>query len=166
MKLQITSHRWPALGALLMALAVCAVLAQAHYVPFQGTLDSRDHGVVTGDTVTVTGAGAGIASHIGRFTYTYQWTAVLGSGHGSGVIQLVAANGDVIDGSFVGRAEPTDTPNLTHVTELVTITGGTGRFQGATGGFKIDLLLDESNLPTGVTSGSFTGTISTPAPAR
>jgi hypothetical protein len=44
-------------------------------------------------------------------------------------------NGDLINGSFVGRGGPTDTPNVAHIIELMTISGGTGRFQGATGEF-------------------------------
>jgi len=45
-----------------------------------------------------------------------------------------------------------------HIVELVNITGGTGRFQGATGGFTLDRLIDQT---TGLTSGSLKGTITT-----
>jgi hypothetical protein len=58
---------------------------------------------------------------------------------------------------------PTGTPNLTHVIELVAITGGTGRFQGATGNLTLDFLDDNTSRPTGLTSGSSRGTISTPS---
>lgn len=162
MNLQILSHRLPALAALLMVMSASAVVAQVKTVPFRGTFDARDTGVVQFPTLLINGGGAGTASHLGRFTFTYTTKVDLTNGLSSGVIQLVAANGDVINGVSIGRGEPTETPNLTHVIQLVTITGGTGRFQGAIGGFTSDsLLVDDPNTGIGLSSGSLTGIIST-----
>ena len=170
MNSQITFHRRPALTALLLVLSASAVLAQVNNVRFKGSFAGRDTGVVDGGILQATGTGSGTASHIGSFTYTAKATVLPtgpGSGLSSGVFQLVAANGDVINGSFVGRGGPTDTPNVGHIIELMTITGGTGRFQGATGGFTFDRLEDETTLPAfSSTSGSLTGTISTPGSTK
>ena len=167
MNLQILSHRLPALAALLMVMSASAVVAQVKTVPFKGTFDARDAGVVQFPTLLINGGGAGTASHVGRFTFTYTTKVDLTNALSSGVIQLVAANGDVIHGVSVGRGEPTDTPNVTHVIQLVTITGGTGRFQGATGGFTSDaLLVDDPNTGIGLSSGSLKGTISTPGSTK
>jgi hypothetical protein len=163
MNSQILSTMRPAAAALLMVLSASAVLAQVNTVPFKGAFDERDTGVVQFPNLLLNGSGTGTASHLGRFTYTYKVTVDLTTALSSGVIQLVAANGDVINGVSVGRGEPTDTPNLTHVIQLVTITGGTGRFQGATGGFTSDaLLVNDTKTGIGLSSGSLKGTISTP----
>jgi hypothetical protein len=45
------------------------------------------------------------------------------------------------------------------IVEVGTITEGTGRFAGATGTFTVERLVD---LTTGISSGSFSGTISSP----
>jgi hypothetical protein len=168
MNSQISFHRRPAVAALLMVLSASTVLAQLNSVPFKGTFDARDTGVVQFPTLLINGGGAGTASLLGRFSFTYTTKVDLTSGLSSGVIQLVAANGDVINGVSVGQGLPTGTPNLTHVTQLVTITGGTGRFQGATGGFTSDaLLVDDPTTGIGLSSGSLKkGTISTPGSTK
>ncbi len=167
MNSQISSYRRPALAALLMVMSASAVLAEVNTVPFKGTFDARDTGVVQFPTLLINGGGAGTALHLGRFTFTYTTKVDLTNALSSGVIQLVAANGDVINGVSVGRGDPTDTPNVTHVIELVTITGGTGRFQGVTGSFMRDFLnVDDPNTGIGLSSGSLKGTISTPGSTK
>jgi hypothetical protein len=47
--------------------------------------------------------------------------------------------------------------------ETWTITGGTGRFTGAAGSFTVERSLDQT---TGVTTGSFEGTISSPGASK
>jgi hypothetical protein len=163
MNSQISSHSRPTLAALLMVLSASAVLAQVNSVRFKGAFDGRATGAVQDGSLLLNSAGAGTAVPIGRFTYTAKSTVELANGREIGDIQFVTANGDVINGLLVGLGTPTGTPNLTHVTELVTITGGTGRFQGATGTLTLDLLDDNTSRPTGLTSGSLRGTISTPA---
>ena len=163
MNSQISSKRRPAVAALLLVLSASAALAEVKTVSFKGAFDERDTGVVQFPNLLLNGSGTGTASHLGRFTYTYKVTVDLTSALSSGVIQLVAANGDVINGVSVGRGEPTDTPDLTHVIQLVTITGGTGRFQGATGGFTSDaFLVNDTKTGIGLSSGTLKGTISTP----
>ena len=72
---------------------------------------------------------------------------------------LTAANGDTVYGAFTGKGTPTPVPGVISVVETMTITGGTGRFNGATGGFICQRLLSQV---TGKTTGSFSGTISSP----
>ena len=74
-----------------------------------------------------------------------------------------AANGDTIDTTIAGSSEPTGTPRVFRITEINTITGGTGRFANAKGSFIVDRLTD---LNTGLTSGSFHGTITSPGSAH
>jgi hypothetical protein len=74
---------------------------------------------------------------------------------------LIAGNGDHMFLSISGQGEPagTDVPNLNSIVEIDSITGGTGRFTGATGGLTVKRLID---LATGFTSGSIHGTIVLP----
>ena len=83
----------------------------------------------------------------------------LGTLIGVGTATFVAANTDSLFTSFTGHATPTPDPNIFMLQEVATITGGTGRFVGATGSFTLERVI---NLATGISSGSFTGTISSP----
>ena len=58
---------------------------------------------------------------------------------------------------FTGQATPTAIPGVLYIEETATITGGTGRFAGATGSFISERLYD---TVAGTTIGSFEGTIS------
>ena len=75
-----------------------------------------------------------------------------------------AANGDMIFTTLVGESHPVpDSPGVAQITEINTITGGTGRFVGAVGSYTVERLID---LGTGLTSGSFHGTITSPGAAH
>jgi hypothetical protein len=146
------------LMAVLLISTMALASGEAKKTVFKGAYDGREIDAVQGSSLLVNGVGSGTASHVGRFDYTWRVTVDLATGHSSGgVFQLISANGDTIDGTFVGLGVPTDTPNVAHIIEIVTITGGTGRFQGATGGFTLDRLVDQA---TGLTSGSLNGTLS------
>ena len=134
-------------------------------VPFSGTLQAHE-AVVSEDPGTsfvTDGSGDGIATHLGRFTLTWEFTVLLADGTGSGPVRYIAANGDQIFMTAVGQSEPTATPGVFHIVEIQTITGGTGRFAGAQGSFIVDRLVD---LATGLTSGSFHGSITSPGAAH
>ena len=150
-------------SATIVALAVLAVLglagpvAAGDPVPFKGTLE--------GD-VTVTGAppilsvlveGAGTATHLGRFTVDIPHLVDVRTRTAAGSYEFTAANGDTLTAHFTGTATPTATPGVLYIEETATITGGTGRFAGATGSFTVERLYD---TVAGTTTGSFEGTIS------
>jgi len=133
-------------------------------VPFSGSLQAHETIVSQGPGFFVTdGIGEGIATHLGRFTLTWEFTVNTTDGTGSGPARYIAANGDQIFMTAVGSSEPTATPGVFHITEIQIITGGTGRFAGAKGSFTVDRLVD---LATGLTSGSFHGTITSPGSAK
>jgi hypothetical protein len=111
-------------------------------VPFKGkfTLShSGESGVV----------GFGNASHIGRFTFV--------SDNSTGKSVYTAANGDEIFTTYsVSTLDLTHYP-MVEVTLQNNITGGTGRFERATGNFLITAFVDES---VGQGDGTFEGEIS------
>ncbi len=76
-----------------------------------------------------------------------------------GSFAFTAANGDTLTTDFIGQASPTATPGVLKFVETAAITGGTGRFAGATGSF---IVTGSFDFATNLTTGSFEGTISSP----
>jgi len=119
-------------------------------LPFRGTLDATE----TEDGSLHHLVGTGNATHLGRFTLTSNFTVDTATATASGTAAWTAANGDQLFTTVTGHAVVTF-PTAA-ITEIHTITGGTGRFAEASGSLSVDRSL---NLPTLVSSGSITGTI-------
>jgi hypothetical protein len=150
-----------------LALAVVVVLGLAGPVaaqvpvPFSGRLAGVDVGTPqVPPLVSVQVKATGIATQLGKFTYLGRLTVNRATGLGSGTFLFTAANGDTVFGTISGKATFTP-PNVLSIIEIGTITGGTGRFAGATGSFSMTRL---KNTVTGATTASFRGTISAPGP--
>jgi hypothetical protein len=87
----------------------------------------------------------GEATHLGHYTLAGDFVVDVRFGTATGVATLTAANGDMLFLTMQGHAIPTD---LTKTVANYTITGGTGRFEGATGSFTADNQFDFAvNLP-------------------
>ncbi|MGD9853851.1 MAG: hypothetical protein AB7U20_02775 [Planctomycetaceae bacterium] len=149
------------------AMAVLAVLGLAtsasagKQVPFKGSLEgSFDVSVDPGPPPvgTFDGSGEGHATHLGHFTYEFPHMVNFGSvpPMGIGVYTFTAANGDTLEAEFTGFSTPVE-PGVVFVVEEAVITGGTGRFTGASGEFTVERLVDQIGRTT---IGSFDGTIS------
>jgi hypothetical protein len=145
----------------MFALARPAVAADA--VVFRGTLQ----GVVTREgappEVSVDVDAAGTATQLGQFVVAIPHTVHIPTRTASGEYLFVAANGDTITATFTGQSSLTADPTVLYIEETATITGGTGRFAGATGTFTTERLYD---TVAGTTAGSFTGVISSPGAAN
>ncbi len=160
MNSRISSSGRLAVAAMLTVLSTSAALAQVKNLSVRGSFDGHGIGVVQDGTLQASAGGAGHASHIGRFTYVLNATVSLVNS--TGVFLLVFNNGDVIHGSFTGLGGPTG-PNEGHIVENLTIKGGTGRFESATGSLTLDRIVDQSTLPAFEShSGTLTGAISIP----
>jgi hypothetical protein len=150
-----------AAGVAFAALAVLGLASPAtagKQVPFKGSLS----GVVTiaplaPPFVEVEINARGDATHLGQFTLAIPHVVNRANGTATGSFKFTAANGDTVFAEFSGQATPTATPGVLYIEETATITGGTGRFAGATGSFVCERLF---NTIAGTTSGSFEGTIS------
>jgi hypothetical protein len=154
--------------AAMLLTAVLAVPAAAQkLVPFKGSIQGLEIDTPQGGppptTLNADGNTTGIATLVGQFSFTYQLTVTLATATATGSGHLVAANGDSIYTTIAGALEMTPTPGVDSITEINTITGGTGRFAGAQGSFTVERLI---NLATGFTSGSFHGTITSPGAAH
>ena len=151
------------IAAMLLTAALAVPVTAQNLVRFKGSIQGHEIDTPQGGppptTLIVDGSATGIAAHVGQFSFTYQLTVNLANGTATGSARLIAANGDSIYTTIAGSSEPTATPGVASITEINTITGGTGRFAGAQGSFTVERLI---NLVTGFTSGSFHGTISPP----
>jgi hypothetical protein len=149
------------LAAMFLVVVLAGPAVASEQVPFTGSLAAIETDVVQGGTLIVDGGGVGNATQLGRYTMTFHVEVDLLTVIGVGTLSFVAANGDTLSASFIGQGTPTPDPNIFMLEEVATITGGTGRFAGAAGNFTIERVID---LSTGISSGSFGGMISHPAP--
>ena len=144
------------------ANATVAGLSTDREVPFKGRLEGA--ATVTPQTppfLAVSLEGTGNATHLGRFTVEIPHVVNAANMTSTGTYRFTAANGDTVTAGFTGQA--TATAGVLSVVETATITGGTGRFAGATGSFTAERSVNQA---TGLTSGSFEGTISSPGAGK
>jgi hypothetical protein len=138
--------------------------AAGNQVPFKGRLEAVvSRGVVDPPFIPVLLEGEGNATHLGRFIFAAPHLVNLTTRLATGSYQFKAANGDMLFATFTGQASPTASPSVVYIVEVATITGGTGRFAGATGGFTVERLYD---TVAGTTRGGFDGRISSRGSAQ
>ena len=99
--------------------------------------------------------GTGTATYLGKYTEHATFQVDVRTGSATGTATFTAANGDTLTASVVGQGTSTG-PTTRSIVEVYTITGGTGRFAGATGTLTLKRTLD---LTTGVSTGTFSGAI-------
>jgi hypothetical protein len=155
--------RSPAAGLVLAVVALVRLAGPAkagEQVPFQGRLDGVvTHTAVDPSTDAVLVEATGEAAQLGQFTLAAPHLVNRPTRTATGSYQFTAANGDTLFADFTGQASPTGTPGVLYIVEVATITGGTGRFAGATGSFTVERLYD---VAAGTTTGTFEGSISSP----
>jgi hypothetical protein len=138
-------------------LGLACPVAAGDQVPFKGRLEGDVTRVIDPPRVLVDVDATGNATLLGRFTLDIPHVVNPAFGTAYGCYQFTAANGDTVYAEFTGLAMPTETPGVLYIVETATITGGTGRFAGATGSFIAERWFD---MVAGTTIGSFEGTIS------
>ena len=145
-------------GILLVTLA--GPVAAADQVPFRGTLaGTASITPLTPPMVAVRIDATGTATYLGRFTLEAPHVVNQATLTAVGTYLITAANGDTITADLAGTATMVDPPNVISITETATVTGGTGRFAGATGSIQVERIF---NRATGVTTGTLSGWISSP----
>ncbi len=143
--------------AVVVILGLTGPLPADEQVPFKGSLEGLDTAVGANPPfVYVEVTATGYATHLGMFTYVAQQTVDTRTRIATGTFLFTAANGDTVFGTVSGKATLT-APGILTIVEQAIITGGTGRFEDATGNFSLTRL---KNTATGATAGTFTGTIS------
>ena len=136
-------------------------------LPFRGTFTGEDRGVLNcpptcpPTTLRVTGKDTGEATHLGHFTAIYEDVVYIPATTGTGTLTFTAANGDELFTTYEGGQTEFVPPNVSTITLVATITGGTGRFAAATGTFTIIRTgTVDFAAGTGTEFGTFEGQIS------
>lgn len=148
-------------AAIFVASGSNAQAGETKQTPLTGSFRGQENDVPQGfppQTLAVHGTVMGIAPHLGRFTMIYYLTVTLANGTSTGTGQLIAADGSTITGTVTGSSAPGE-PGIAIITEVYMITGGTGRFTGASGTFTVQRLVD---LMSGSTSGTIQGVVIAP----
>jgi hypothetical protein len=163
---QQTEEKMKKILAILVSMLMIAVLlstaltAQASAgVPFKGTLKAVETQTIEFPYMYVDGQGSGNATHLGRFAHSYQGKVYIPELAGDITATFTAANGDKIYSQGTGQGAPSAVPGYVVIKMNVTITGGTGRFAGATGSYYLERLV---NTDTKESTGWFEGTIFLP----
>ena len=139
-----------------VALALIATSAVAAATPFKGTVHAVEANQLVFPVLSVNRTGTGNATHLGKFTEHVTLQVNVTTRSSTGAATFTAANGDTLTTTVAGQATLTSTPGVITVVEVYTITGGTGRFAGATGRFTLENILNQA---TGASSGTFSGAI-------
>ena len=166
MNTMMMSRVYLSIAALILTAVLVVPAAAQNQVPFKGSFQGQEIDTPQGGppptTLNAAGSTTGIATLVGQMSFTYQLTVTLANSTATGSGHLIAANGDSVYTTITGSSDDT-IPGFASITEIDTIIGGTGRFARAQGSFTVERLV---NLATGLTSGSFHGTITSPGAAH
>ena len=135
--------------SLIVALWVSAVApGLAADVPFKGVFSGQAISAEPTENpgvLLITTASSGHATHLGEFTMLSPHLADLLTLEVEGTQTFTAANGDTLTASFTGQFAPIAGGLLAASIDCA-ITGGTGRFAGAGGGYIFDIVFDPATL--------------------
>ncbi|MEO5886149.1 MAG: hypothetical protein ABIQ77_00660 [Anaerolineales bacterium] len=147
---------------LLMILASTTFAAPAageRQLPLKGSIDATETQQVAFPLNHINVTGSGNATQLGRFTYSLQAVLHIPTLSATATATIVAADGSSLFAAGSGQGTPTATPGIVSIVETLTITGGTGRFEGASGNITIQRLVNRATLAS---SGTISGTIVLP----
>ena len=158
-----------AAGASLVAAqpALATPGSEPKLVPFHGTFVGSSEVQVAPPRLFIAGTGTGHATHLGAADWTFDEIVTLGQVVAGcptlGTTDtytgtLTAANGDTITVVGSGTGCPTS-PTTARILDVFAVTGGTGRFEGASGNLTSVTLVDQPTRGFVIT---FDGEVSTP----
>lgn len=144
-------------AVILLTATLTGPVARAGEVPFKGSMQGAFAVTPLAPPLAfILTEGTGNATHLGRFTVEKPHIVNFATLTAVGSITFTAANSDTLTADFTVVATPTENPDVVSFVETATITGGTGRFAGATGCYTFTGWADSATASTG---GSFEGTI-------
>ena len=152
----------------IVALLLLTVLASTTFaapaagerqLPLKGSVDATETQQVVFPLNHINVTGSGNATQLGAFTYSLEAVLYIPTLSATATATIVAADGSSLFAAGSGQGTPTATPGIISIVETLTITGGTGRFEGASGNITIQRLVNRATL---VSSGTIEGIIVLP----
>jgi hypothetical protein len=147
---------------LVLALATATLAAPAagqRELLLKGDLRATETQQGAPPSILVNLSGSGNATQLGLFTISSQVELTVPALSSTTSAVLVAADGSTLLAKGNGQGTVITPPLIVSIVENYTITGGTGRFEGASGSFTVERVL---NRVTGISSGTINGTIVLP----
>jgi hypothetical protein len=147
---------------LLVVLASTAFAARAEtdrQLLLKGTVEATETQQPVFPINYVNLTGSGNATQLGLYTYTLQAELYIPTLTATSIATFFAADGSSLFAQGTGQGTLTGTPGIVSIVETLTITGGTGRFEGATGNITIQRLVNRATFKS---SGTINGTIMLP----
>ena len=143
-----------------MPLAPARTQRNATQLPLRGSFTAADRSTFAPPNLLLQGTGEGNATHLGRFTAVITDVVNPATASSTGTFDVTAANGDQLFATTAGGEDQFTPPNISHVTLVATIVGGTGRFASATGTFTVERTATiDFAAGTSTATGSFDGHI-------
>ncbi len=147
----------------LMILAAGAVFAaspaRGSELRVDGSVQSLENDEVNYPIIYLHGNGSGSTTGLGQITYHFEGI-VSNDANGVGIavegMHFTAANGDILFATGTGLGAPSQTQGDNKIVEKYTITGGTGRFLGASGNLTVTRLV---TLSTSNSTGTIKGNV-------
>ncbi len=143
------------IATLALAVTITGTVQAQERIAFTGTVDGSEKQTIDFPKMHVDGVAVAKATRLGQFSVVAEHDVNLITGVGVASAVLDAGNGDKLFTAIRAVGIPTEVPGQFRVTEYHTILNGTGRFDGATGSFKLVRLIDS----TLAWRGTFDGTI-------
>ena len=147
---------------LLIVLAAATLAAPAagqRELLLKGSLQAAETQQGAPPRIHISLNGSGNATQLGLFTYSMQAELTVPALSATNSATFVAADGSSLSAEGTGQGTPTGTPSVISIVETLTITGGTGRFEGASGNITIRRLVNRATFES---SGTIEGLIILP----
>lgn len=147
---------------LLIVLATATLAARAageRELLLKGSVQAAETQQGAPPTIHVNLNGSGNATQLGLFMYSMQAELAVPALSATNSATFVAADGSSLFAAGTGQGTPTGTPGVISIVETLTITGGTGRFEGASGNITIHRLVNRATFES---SGTMEGQIILP----
>lgn len=151
-----------AVTTMLSTAASAKPAASKHRIPFTGFFHAVEDSItllppdVPTPTLIATGSGSGHAARLGRFTIEYEFEVNLETFAGAGVAEFRGSQANRLETSVEGQGTVPTEDGISLIFETHIVTGGTGKFRGASGTIEVFRVL---NVFTGETFAWFDGTI-------
>jgi hypothetical protein len=147
------------LAIVLASIAFAAPAAGERELLLKGSVQATETQQGPPPVIHVTLNGSGNATQLGLFTYSMQAELTVPALSATNKATFVAADGSTLSAEGNGQGTLTSTPGIVSIVETLTITGGTGRFEGASGNITIQRLVNRATFES---SGTMEGLIVLP----